>query len=227
MLRVGVIGAGLVFQNAHGQAYERRDDVRVVCVADPNEAYRTQVGARLGCATLYDDYRRVLDHAAVDAVDICLPHYLHEEAVLAAFDAGKHVLLEKPIACTLESADRMIAAAARHGLQFHVALNQRFYPAHQRTKSMLESGAHGRPFFAVAHVFAYASANPVATLVSLVVVFVLSLVLGTIYERTDKLTVAAFVHGTYNAVLFGLLYVALVYGPEIESAASQAGSLVP
>lgn len=66
--------------------------------------------------------------------------------------------------------------------------------------------------FAAAHLPSYASANPVATLVSLLIVFVLSLVLGAVYARTRNLLVPAFIHGTYNAALFALLYYALTYG---------------
>lgn len=153
MLNMGIIGAGLVFQNAHMKAYESRSDVRVCGVADPVEAYRQQAGARLRCDAQFEDYRHVLDNPEIQAVDICLPHHMHEEAVLAAFDAGKDVLLEKPIACALDAADRMIAAAQRKGRRFYVALNQRFYPAHRMVKELVDSGQYGPPFFAVAHVF--------------------------------------------------------------------------
>lgn len=153
MLKMGVIGAGLVFQNAHAKAYESRDDVEITAIAEPVPSYREAMAARFPGAKAHDDYRAVLDDPGVQAVDICLPHHLHEEAVLAAFDAGKDVLLEKPIAVTLDSADRMIAAARASGRQFYVALNQRFYPGHRQVKDILESGEYGRPFFAVAHVF--------------------------------------------------------------------------
>ncbi len=153
MLQVGIIGAGLVFQGAHARAYEQRNDVRVAAVADPVESYRTQVGGRLHCDRLFEDYRQVLDIPEVQAVDVCLPHSMHEEAVLAAFQAGKDVVLEKPIALDLEEADRMIVAAEDAGRQFHVALNQRFYPAHRKVKAILDAGEYGAPFFAVAHAF--------------------------------------------------------------------------
>ena len=86
-------------------------------------------------------------------------------------------------------------------------------------------GAFSRPsaivvasvIFAAAHIFTYLDQNAVATLVSLSIVFGLSLVLGVIYERTENLVVPAFVHGAYNAALFALLYVGIVYGEELAA----------
>jgi len=147
---MAIIGSGGVVQKAHVRAFRGRQDVKVVAVADPIEANRAAVGKMLGCAVVEDDYRRVLDRTDVQAVDICVPHFLHERAVLDAFDAGKDVLLEKPIALTLEQADRMIAAARKASRKFYVALNQRFYPAHAKLKEALDSGQYGRPFLALA-----------------------------------------------------------------------------
>jgi len=149
MLNVGIIGAGAVVQGAHVKAFQTREDVQVVAIADPSEAYRTTVGERLGCTCLYDDYRRLLDDQRVQALDICLPHYLHEQVVLDALAAGKDVLLEKPIAMTVEQADRMIAAARESRRQFYCALNQRFYPAHKKLKAIIDSGEYGMPFLAL------------------------------------------------------------------------------
>ena len=149
MLKMGIIGAGAVVQGAHAKAFEARDDVEIVAIADPNESYRVAVGARVGCTRLFEDYRRVLDDPTIQALDICLPHFMHEKVVLAAFEAGKDVLLEKPIAMSVEQADRMINAARSAGRKFYVALNQRFYPAHRKLKDLIDSGAYGKPFLAL------------------------------------------------------------------------------
>lgn len=150
MLKVGIIGAGLVVQGAHVKAYQGRNDVSVAAIADPAENYRKTVGEQLGCDVQYEDYRRILDDPGIHALDICLPHFMHEKVVLEALQAGKDVLLEKPIAMTVEEADRMIAAAKSAGRQFYVALNQRFYPAHRKLKEIIASGEYGRPFLALA-----------------------------------------------------------------------------
>jgi UDP-N-acetylglucosamine 3-dehydrogenase len=150
MLKVGIIGAGAVVQGAHVKAFQGRKDVTVAGIADPRESCRALVGAAVGCDRLYEDYRRILDDPSIEALDICLPHFMHESVVLEALGAGKHVLLEKPIALTLDQADRMVAAAAKAGRQFYVALNERFYPAHRELKRIIDSGEHGRPFLALA-----------------------------------------------------------------------------
>lgn len=150
MLNVGIIGAGDVVQKAHALAFKQRKDVIVVAVSDPSETNRAAVGKALGCKTLFDDYRRILDRSDVQAVDVCLPHYLHEPVALDAFAAGKGVILEKPIALTLEQADKMIAMARTAARKFYVTLNQRFYPAHIKLKEILDSGEHGRPFLVMA-----------------------------------------------------------------------------
>jgi predicted dehydrogenase len=81
----------------------------------------------------------------VEAVDICLPHDLHAEVAIAAAEAGKHVLVEKPLAATLAEADAMIAAAARRGVILMVAENVRFDPLYLKVEELLRDGAIGRP----------------------------------------------------------------------------------
>ena len=152
MLKLGVIGAGAVVRGAHVPPLQGRDDVEIVAIADPVEENRKAVGELLDCGNLFDDYRGVLDSPDVQAVDICLPHFMHEQAVLDAFDAGKDVVLEKPIALTLRQADRMLAAAQEKARRFYVSLNQRFFPAHRKIKAILESGEYGMPFLALIHV---------------------------------------------------------------------------
>ncbi len=150
MLRIGIIGAGAVVQGAHVKAFLGRTDVAVSGIADPCEAFRSRVGAALGCDRLHGDYRSLLEDRSIDALDICLPHFMHEAVVLDAFSAGKDVILEKPIALDLGQADRMIAAAAKAGRKFYVALNERFWPAHRKLKEMIEDGGLGKPFLATA-----------------------------------------------------------------------------
>jgi predicted dehydrogenase len=74
---------------------------------------------------------------------LCLPHLLHAPATVAAARAGKHVLVEKPIATTLDDADAMIAAAEAAGVTLMVAHNQRFFPEHQRIRELLDEDAIG------------------------------------------------------------------------------------
>lgn len=81
----------------------------------------------------------------VDVVDVCLPHALHADVCIAASEAGKDVLCEKPLAVTLEQADRMTEAAERAGTLLMVAENECFSPVNVRVGDLLEGGAIGRP----------------------------------------------------------------------------------
>jgi UDP-N-acetyl-2-amino-2-deoxyglucuronate dehydrogenase len=87
----------------------------------------------------------VLRHDRVLAVDVCLPHDLHHAAAIAAARAGKAVLVEKPLADTLEHADAMIAAAEQAGVVLMVAENVRFEPLYARIRQLLDQGAIGQP----------------------------------------------------------------------------------
>jgi len=97
------------------------------------------------------DYHDILRRKDVEIVDICLPHHLHAEVAIAAAEAGKNVLVEKPIATTLKDADRMIAAAKKAGVKLMVAENHAFIPAHQLAKELVDKGVVGRIFLAKAY----------------------------------------------------------------------------
>src|SRR5690606_4672870 len=99
MLRIGVIGLGF-FGSRHARIYAAHPAAELVAVCDRDAAARSRVGDHFGVAA-YADYQQLLHHPGIDAVSICLPDRLHEEAALAAAAAGKAILLEKPLAhCT-------------------------------------------------------------------------------------------------------------------------------
>ena len=99
----------------------------------------------LGAAAIAGQVGTVLADPTLDALSVCVPHAIHAEIVLAALDAGKHVLVEKPIATTLADADRMLAAANRAGRQLMVAENVYFDPLVERVRALLDGDAIGRP----------------------------------------------------------------------------------
>lgn len=90
-------------------------------------------------------YGEALEDPAVEAVDICLPHNLHAPVAVEAARAGKHVLCEKPIADTLQNADRMIQAAERAHVVLMIAENERFSPVYRKVRELLDEGAIGKP----------------------------------------------------------------------------------
>ncbi|CAA9580169.1 MAG: Putative dehydrogenase [uncultured Thermomicrobiales bacterium] len=112
--------------------------------AERAEGLRRELGAA-GATQVGTDYREALRDPATDAVDICLPHDLHAPIAIEATGAGKHVLCEKPLAATLEEADRMIAAAGRAGVVLMVAENVRFDPVFGKVGELLRDGVIGMP----------------------------------------------------------------------------------
>jgi predicted dehydrogenase len=93
----------------------------------------------------YDTYETMLE-SDIDAVLILVPHHAHEEVVVKAAKAGKHILCEKPMATTLEGCDHMIEATSKAGVKFMIAENHRFLPAHQYIYDYIKQGYIGKPF---------------------------------------------------------------------------------
>lgn len=147
-LRVGLIGAGAVAP-VHIQAFIDNPHVADVYVADISEQALVGLADRFGIIKkTFNDYQQLLADESVDLVDICLPHHLHHPATLAALEAGKDVIIEKPPALSLAHFDEMVEVAEASGRKLFVALCQRMFPAHLKTKELLESGDIGQPFLA-------------------------------------------------------------------------------
>src|ERR1051326_4148671 len=117
-VRVGIIGCGDI-SKSHLAGWQATPDGEVVACCDSDEARARERAAASG-ADVYTDWKELLKRADVDAVDICLPHYLHAPATLDASAAGKHVLVEKPIGCTLGEAQEMILACRSAGVKLMV-----------------------------------------------------------------------------------------------------------
>src|SRR5579864_5457516 len=135
-VRIGLIGAGGI-SRAHIPGYLQCQNRAVVTsIADVQANAAWAARDQLGSGEVYSDWRDLLDRAAVDAVDICLPHDLHAPVAIAAAEAGKHILVEKPIARTLGEADDMIAAADRMKVKLMVCHDRRYHPAFARMKEL-------------------------------------------------------------------------------------------
>ena len=145
-LAIALVGCGAIAEwhvDALVAAATRTDIVAVVDIdAGRAEALAKRTGARV-----LGSLDEALADPDVDAVDLMLPHHLHEPAALAALAAGKHVLLEKPIAPSVDAADRILAAAAsaavEHGTVFMVAENAQYWPEVLLVDDLVRSGAIG------------------------------------------------------------------------------------
>jgi predicted dehydrogenase len=143
-LCVAIIGCGWAGAR-HARAFAQAG-ARVAWAVDVDLARAEGLYASIGRRTqISTDYREALADPRVEAVSICLPHNLHGEVAVDCAGAGKHILVEKPIAARLEEADRIIAAAKAAGVTLMVAENELFRPLYRKVKALLEEGAIGRP----------------------------------------------------------------------------------
>ena len=138
---VAVIGVGWMGQ-VHAAAYARHPLARLVAVCDVDPDRARQVGEECG-AEIDTDLHALLDRDDVEAVSICTPDQLHVDPTLAALQAHKHVLLEKPIATTLGDADTIIAAVEASTAKCMVGFIVRFDPRYARVKEMVDTGELG------------------------------------------------------------------------------------
>jgi predicted dehydrogenase len=137
-----IVGAGMVARY-HATAIERTPGARLVAVSRSDPARAEETAAQFGVPCLVD-YRALLARDDVDAVCICTPSGMHAEQTIAAARAGKHVLVEKPMALRLADADAMIAACAGAGVLLGVALQRRTEPEFQQLQAAIAAGQLGR-----------------------------------------------------------------------------------
>src|SRR5919204_3832584 len=137
-----VVGAGLVGPtHARFAARARGAQLRVVC--DLREDRGRPLAEELG-AEYAADYRAVVRRPDVQIVSVCLPTALHFEVARAAAEAGKHVVVEKPIELNLDRALELIAVCRRHSVKLAAIFNRRFVFATRRAKQVVERGELGR-----------------------------------------------------------------------------------
>lgn len=141
-IKIGLIGGGGI-ASAHIRGYRAfADKIIVTAVADAVEETAAARAAELD-AQAFTDYHALIAEADVDAVDICLPHHLHCDAIITAAKAGKHILCEKPLCLSPEEAALVQQAVTENGVTLMSAHNQLFMPAVAKAKEILEAGTLG------------------------------------------------------------------------------------
>lgn len=143
-LGFGVIGVG-VWGETHLKAYRTDPRVRLAAICDKNEALLHERAAQYGVETTTTDYRDLLARDDIAAVSVVTPDFLHREVAVAAAEAGKHVLIEKPLATTLEDCEAIIAAARANGVTLMVDFHNRFNASFLALKTALDAGQMGEP----------------------------------------------------------------------------------
>lgn len=144
-LRTALVGVGKV-TDMHARALVNLKESQFTAVCgrsrDKTENYAARYGIRA-----YTDVAEMVSRENIDVVIICTPHPHHREPTLAALAAGAHVLVEKPLASSLEDCDAMLGASRLHGRQIGVVSQRRWYPPALRVREAIEAGQIGKPVF--------------------------------------------------------------------------------
>ena len=140
-VNVGVIGVGAMGYN-HARVYYRLENANLVAVSDVSERTLNKVCKKYDTKG-YTDYEELLKNPDIEVVSVCVPTTHHHDVVMEAIKHGKHVLVEKPIASTLEEAEDMIQAAKEKGVILATGHVERFNPAVQKAKELIENDVIG------------------------------------------------------------------------------------
>lgn len=154
-IRTAVVGLNMGLAHAHAYHLSDRSDLRYV--VDLDEAKAAKVAEELGCKHT-SDWKSILDE--VDAISFATPHHLHYPMAMEAIEAGKHVMMEKPLANTEEQCLQLIQAAEDKGVTLMLAYIVRFRPSIIRLKEAIEKEEYGKPFNAQCWIEGYMNPNP-------------------------------------------------------------------
>ena len=143
-IKIAILGAGAI-SDSHIQAYQKFPErCQIAALVDIYADKAQKKAERYGLqAAVFGSYEQALQEAAFDAVSICLPPFEHAPASIAMLNAGKHVLVEKPMATCLEECDAMLAAAQRSGRLLSVVAQNRYKTPLMKLKQVLDSGLLG------------------------------------------------------------------------------------
>jgi predicted dehydrogenase len=152
-LGVGMIGYGGIGR-VHAMAYRTlpfhygfpADTIQLVGVATSRQATAEKAAREIGCDYWTDDYRALLARDDIDLIDCCVPNHRHEEIVIAAAEAGKHIYCEKPLSMTVAEGQRMVEAVEKAGVKNQMTFNFRFFPAMTRARQLVGEGFVGNLF---------------------------------------------------------------------------------
>ena len=142
MLKIGLIGCGFM-GSMHANCYNNIKDARVVAVADLRRDKAEEL-AKISDATIYETGRELIEHADVDAIDICLPTYLHAEYAVAAMEKVKYLFVEKPVALTVADCGRILEAERRTGKLCAPICQLRCSEVFRQLKEQIDAGAFGK-----------------------------------------------------------------------------------
>jgi len=139
---IGIIGCGKIAQYRHIPEYLANEKAKILGYFDTNIARAQSLAKEFG-GKAYDSYQALLANEEIDAVSVCTTNVSHAEITIAALEAGKHVLCEKPMATSLKDCQDMVDTAKEQGRFLMIGHNQRLAKAHMRAKELLDGGIIG------------------------------------------------------------------------------------
>ena len=145
--RVAIIGSGSIATYRHAPEYAALPDVEILAFVD-RVPERAEKLAKKYDAKALDDYKAALEMKGIDAVSVCTPNYLHKQPTIDALEAGKHVLVEKPLAMDAVEGKAMVDAERRARKKLQVGFMTRFQSSAQALKRFVEAGEMGDIYFA-------------------------------------------------------------------------------
>lgn len=159
-VRWGIIGAGDIVRRRVAPAINDLPNCELTAIARANADKAEEFAHEFGATRWYADWRELVKDDEVDAVYVATPVYLHAPQTIAAAEAGKQVLCEKPMAMNVAECDEMIEACDAYGVKLGIAYYRRFYPVLGRVRELLASGEIGRPVVAQINSFEYVDIPP-------------------------------------------------------------------
>ena len=138
----GLIGAG-IWGNVHAETYSTYHRASLTAVCDLDEARARHAADQWGARRVYTDYREMLRDPEVDAVAVATPDFAHREPIVAAARAGKHIIVEKPLATTRQDLDQVAEAVTKAGVKFMVDFHNRWRPPLVVARNDIENGVIG------------------------------------------------------------------------------------
>ncbi|WP_135555265.1 Gfo/Idh/MocA family protein [Paenibacillus cymbidii] len=152
-VRVAIIGCGGIANGKHMKSLAKVEQAEMVAFCDivVERAHKAAADYGAAGAKVYENFRDLLQDGSIDVVHVCTPNDSHAEIAIAALEAGKHVMCEKPIAKTAADARRMVETAKRTGKKLTIGYNNRYRADSQYLKSVCEAGELGEIYYAKAH----------------------------------------------------------------------------
>ncbi len=147
MSKLGAAVIGLGVGRTHAAAYDELPNVDLLAIADVSEEARGKAQADHPAIDTYADYQEMLRRDDVGVVSICTPDRLHAEHAIAALDAGKHVLCEKPLSTSMEDAIRIVEKVRESGRKLMMCHNYRYVPQFRRIKELVDQSTLGDLFY--------------------------------------------------------------------------------